>query len=550
MCENGKFDFRGVSYETLRTDLAALIAIPTFAQSSPAASPFDGKSWWGYVKVLADDNMEGRETGSPGLQRAAAYIVEQLKNDGLEPAGVNGYYQPVKLISRQIDESGSSLALVSNGATEPLVLGEDAMFSTRADLAPEVDAPLVFVGYGLNVPEKKYNDFAGLDLKGKVVVIISGSPSEMPSPLASHYQSLSERAHALRAAGAIGIVSIPNPASMDIPWSRMKLARTRPSMALADPSMNESAGIQLLVTFNPAEAEKLFQGSGHSFEEIASLAKDRKPIPTFPLTASIKAHAQVIVTNVDSDNVVAKFPGTDPKLKNEYVVLSAHMDHLGIGEPINGDKIYNGAMDNGSGSALVLDIANSLHRSHAKLKRSVLFLFVTGEEKGLLGSKYFATKPTVPKDSIVADINTDMFLPIFPLKILTVYGLDESTLGAMARQVGQAQGVQVQADPQPLRNAFIRSDQYSFIRQGVPSVAMKVGFAPDSPEAATEKKWLTERYHAPSDDLDQPVDLAAAGKFEDIVQALAIKVANDPQRPQWNSDSFFNRFVVAAGQGR
>ena len=530
--------------------LLLLIAIPTFAQSSPAASPFDGKSWWGYVKVLADDNMEGRETGSPGLQRAAAYIVEQLKNDGLEPAGVNGYYQPVKLISRQIDESGSSLALVSNGATEPLVLGEDAMFSTRADLAPEVDAPLVFVGYGLNVPEKKYNDFAGLDLKGKVVVIISGSPSEMPSPLASHYQSLSERAHALRAAGAIGIVSIPNPASMDIPWSRMKLARTRPSMALADPSMNESAGIQLLVTFNPAEAEKLFQGSGHSFEEIASLAKDRKPIPTFPLTASIKAHAQVIVTNVDSDNVVAKFPGTDPKLKNEYVVLSAHMDHLGIGEPINGDKIYNGAMDNGSGSALVLDIANSLHRSHAKLKRSVLFLFVTGEEKGLLGSKYFATKPTVPKDSIVADINTDMFLPIFPLKILTVYGLDESTLGAMARQVGQAQGVQVQADPQPLRNAFIRSDQYSFIRQGVPSVAMKVGFAPDSPEAATEKKWLTERYHAPSDDLDQPVDLAAAGKFEDIVQALAIKVANDPQRPQWNSDSFFNRFVVAAGQGR
>ncbi len=528
------------------------VAIPTFAQSSPAnsAASFDGKSWWSYVKVLADDNMEGRETGSPGLQRAAAYIVEQLKNDGLEPAGVNGYYQSVKLISRQIDESGSSLALVRNGTPEPLTLGEDAMFSTRADLAPEVDAPLVFVGYGLNVPEKKYNDFAGLNLKGKVVVIISGSPSDMPSPLASHYQSLSERAQALRAAGAIGIVSIPNPASMDIPWSRMKLARTRPSMALADPSMNESAAIKLLVTFNPAEAEKLFQGSGHTFDEIAALAKDRKPIPTFALTASIRAHAKVIVKDLESDNVVARLPGTDPKLKNEYVVLSAHMDHLGIGEPINGDKIYNGAMDNGSGSALVLDIANSLHLSHAKLKRSVLFLFVTGEEKGLLGSKYFATKPTVPKDSIVADINTDMFLPIFPLKILTVYGLDESTLGAMARQVGQEQGVQVQADPQPLRNAFIRSDQYSFIRQGVPSVAMKVGFAPDSPEAATEKKWLTERYHAPSDDLNQPVDLAAAGKFEDIVQTLAIQVANGPQRPQWNSDSFFNRFVVAAGQGR
>lgn len=535
-----------------RCALMMLLAIATFAQTSPApaASQFDGKSWWSYVKVLADDNMEGRETGSAGLRRAAAYIVDQLKNDGLEPAGVNGYYQPVKLISRQIDESGSSLELVRSGATEPLTLGEDAMFSTRVDLAAEVDAPLVFVGYGLNVPEKKYNDFAGLDLRGKVAVIISGSPSEMPSALASHYQSMGERAQALRAAGAVGMISIPNPASMDIPWGRMKLARTRPSMALADPSMNESAGIRLLVTFNPAEAEKLFQGSGHTFDEIAALAKDRKPIPTFPLTATIRAHAKVLVTDVESDNVVAKLAGTDPKMRNEYVVLSAHMDHLGIGEPINGDKIYNGAMDNGSGSALVLDIANSLHRSHAKLKRSVLFLFVTGEEKGLLGSKYFATKPTVPKDSIVANINTDMFLPIFPLTILTVYGLDESTLGAMARQVGQERGVQVQADPQPLRNAFIRSDQYSFIRQGVPSVAMKVGFAPDSPEAAAEKKWLTERYHAPSDDLDQPVDLSAAGKFEDIVQALAIKVANDSQRPQWNSDSFFNRFVVAAGQGR
>src|SRR5580700_8105682 len=166
-----------------------LVAVCAFS-AQVAPTHFDGKTWWSYVKVLADDNMEGRETGSAGLRRAAAYIVDRLKNDGLEPAGVNGYYQPVKLISRQIDESGSSLELVRSGATEPLTLGEDAMFSTRVDLAAEVDASLVFVGYGLNVPEKKYNDFAGLDLKGKVAVIISGSPSEMPSALASHYQSM------------------------------------------------------------------------------------------------------------------------------------------------------------------------------------------------------------------------------------------------------------------------------------------------------------------------------------------------------------------------
>ncbi len=534
--------------------LVLLLSIATVAQnaSAPAAgaSSFDGTSWWNYVKVLADDNMEGRETGSEGLRKAAAYIVEQLKSDGLEPAGNNGYYQPVKLVSRQIDESGSSLALVRKGTTEPLVLGQDAMFSTRVDLAPEVDAPLVFAGYGLDVPEKKYNDFAGLKLKGKVVVIISGSPADMPAALASHYQSMSERSRALRSAGAIGVISIPNPASMDIPWSRMTLARARPSMKLADPALNESQGIQLLVVFNPADAEKLFQGSGHSFEELAALAKDRKALPRFPLTASIKARAKVIQKPVESANVVAKLPGSDPKLKDEYVVLSAHMDHLGIGEPINADRIYNGAMDNGSGSALVLDLAHSLAHSPAKLKRSLLFLLVTAEEKGLLGSKYFATYPTVPKQSMVADINTDMFLPIYPLKLLTIYGMNESTLGDMARQVAQQHGVEVQPDPEPLRNSFIRSDQYSFIRQGVPSVVMSVGYKPGTPEATAHKQWLTQRYHAPSDDVKQPVDLAAAGKFEDIVQALAIKVANDPQRPQWGDDSFFNRFKVVPLTGR
>ena len=536
-----------------RLFILALLSTALVAQNSPApkaASPnFDGKSWWEYVKILAADDMEGRETGSEGLRKAQTYIVEQLKTAGLEPAGINGFYQPVKFVSRQIDESGSSLALVRDGKDVPLVLGEDAMFSTRVDLAPEVDAPLVFAGYGLHVPEKDYDDFAGLDLKGKVAVIITGSPAEMPAALASHYQSTAERARALRAAGAVGMISIPNPASMDIPWSRMTLARARPSMALADPKLNDSRGIKLLVVFNPADADKLFEGSPYKFQQLADLAKERKPLPRFALNASIKAHAKVIQTDVESDNIVAKLPGTDPKLKDEYVVLSAHIDHLGIGEPINGDRIYNGAMDNGSGSALILDIAKSLQHSQVKLKRSVLFLWVTAEEKGLLGSRYFAANPTVPRASIVADINTDMFLPIYPLKVLTVYGLDESSLGALVRDVAQQQGIAVQSDPEPLRNAFIRSDQYSFIRQGIPSLAMQVGYKPGTPEAATHKQWLTQRYHAPSDDINQPVDLEAAGKFEDIVQALAVKVADDPQRPQWENSSFFRRFVVVPNVG-
>jgi len=536
-----------------RIVVLAVLSTALLAQNPPApkaaSSNFDGKSWWDYVKILAADDMEGRETGSEGLRKAQAYIVEQLKAAELEPAGVNGFYQPVKFISHQIDESGSRLALVHNGKDEPLVLGEDAMFSTRVDLAPEVDAPLVFAGYGLRVPEKDYDDFAGLDLKGKVAVIISGSPAEMPAPLASHYQSTSERARALRAAGAIGMISIPNPGAMDIPWSRMTLARTRPSMALADPKFDDARGVKLYVVFNPADADKLFEGSPYKFQQLADLAKERKPLPRFALRASIKAHAKVIQKDVESDNIVAKLPGTDSKLKDEYVVLSAHIDHLGIGEPINGDRIYNGAMDNGSGSALILDIANSLQHSQVKTKRSVLFLWVSAEEKGLLGSRYFAANPTVPKGSIVADINTDMFLPIYPLKVLTVFGLDESSLGPLVRDVAQQQHVLVQADPEPLRNAFIRSDQYSFIRQGVPAVAMQVGYKPGTPEATAHKQWLTQRYHAPSDDTNQPVDLEAAGKFEDIIQAVAIRVANDPQRPIWENGSFFRRFVVVPNMG-
>jgi hypothetical protein len=204
--------------------IGTFIAVPVLSQPA-GKNIFDGKTWWEHVKVLADDKMEGRDTGSEGLRKAEAYVVDQLKQLELEPAGKDGYYQPVKFQSRQIIEKDSSAALVRDGKAEPLMLGDDIIFSTRVDLAPEVEAPLVFVGYGLKVPENNYDDLAGLDLKGKVVVILSGSPAEIPGSLASHYQTAAERWKALQAAGAVGAVSIPNPASMDVPWSRIALNR-------------------------------------------------------------------------------------------------------------------------------------------------------------------------------------------------------------------------------------------------------------------------------------------------------------------------------------
>ena len=501
-----------------------------------------GDRWWQHIAYLASDRLEGRLTGSEGHRLAAAYVAGEFEKAGLKPAGIDAYIQPVKFHARKIVEKDSSLALVRDGTVEPLALGDDAYISTRVDPAATLEAPLVFVGYGLVVPEKNYDDFAGLDLRGKIAVSISGSPGDIPGPLASHYHSAREHNRFLERAGAAGTIGIQNPKSMDIPWDRASLSRFQVSMSLADPKLDESHAVQLSLVWNPAHAEKLFAGSGHTFAELLALADERKPLPHFALPVTLRAKTAVERSEVESQNVAAIHPGSDPQLKNEYVVLSAHLDHLGIGEPIRGDRIYNGAMDDASGVASLLDMAQTLHESHVKTKRSILFVAVTGEEKGLLGSTFFANHPTVNKSRIVADLNVDMFLPLFPLRLMTVYGLNESDLGPLSREVAERLGVRIQDDQEPLRNIFIRSDQYSFIREGVPALAFKVGYAKGSPEETIAKTWLKERYHAPSDDINQPVDKACAAKFNQVVLELAKVVANRAERPRWNAGSFFRRF--------
>src|SRR4051794_12886803 len=514
------------------------------ADGAPTATE---KRWWAHVEALANDGMEGRNTGSPAHRRAADYVAGQFKKSGLEPAGVGGgFIQPVAFKTRRIIEAQSSLALVNGGRTEPLTLGEDANISVRVDPAPSVDAPLVFAGYGLSIPERNINDFAGINLRGAMVVYLAGTPKSLPGPLQAHFGSAAERWKMYKAAGAIGTVSIANPKSMDIPWARSTLARLQPAMSLADTTLDDAAGQQLSVTMNPAHADKLFAGSGHTFAEILALADSDKPLPAFALPARLKATAAVERSQVESQNVAGILGGSDPKRRDEFVVVSAHLDHLGIGGAVNGDTIYNGAMDNASGIAAILEVAASLHDTNAKPARSLLFVAVTGEEKGELGSRYFAAHPTVPRASIVANVNTDMFLPLFPLKMLMVLGLDESDLGSDIRATAKAVGVTVQADPEPQRNRFVRSDQYSFVKVGIPALAMKVGYAANSPEAAIAAKWTAERYHAPSDDLQQPIDRSAAGKYVEVVRDLAVRIANRTDRPKWNEASFFKRFAPGA----
>ncbi len=538
----------------LLASLLAAAAVASCTAPPPAASGSGGQAaapandaaarWFAHVEFLADDDMRGRETGSPEHRKAADYVADQFERAGLEPAGIAGYMQPVTFRSRRIDESKSSLALVRRGKEVPVVLGDEATFSMRIDAAPQVEAPLVFAGHGLVIPELNHDDFAGLDVTGKVVVHLSGSPRNVPGALSAHYQSAAERWNALKQRGAIGTITIPNPKAMDVPWERSAPNRLNPSMALADASTDDTAGAQVSIAFNPAKAERLFEGSGHTLAEVLKVADEGKALPHFALATSMKATVAVESQAVESQNVVGLVKGSDPDLADEYVVLSAHLDHVGVGAAINGDDIYNGAMDNASGIATLIESAKVV--AAARPKRSVLFVAVTAEEKGLLGSRYFALHPTVPKANLVANINMDMFLPLFPMKTVMVLGLDESSLGDDVRAVAQGLGVAVQADPEPQRNRFIRSDQYSFIREGVPALAMKVGYEEGSPEAKIAADWTRERYHGPADDLAQPIDRTAAVLFTDLTGKLCVQIANRAERPEWKAESFFRRFAKPA----
>jgi Peptidase family M28 len=503
-----------------------------------------GKAWWKNVEYLASDSLEGRNVASAGYDKAAAYVASQFDAAGLQPAGTEKYFQPVDFTETSLNAAQSSVALVRDGHASAVDVPGEAQLGYSPHSAHDIEAPVVFAGYGLVIPEAHYDDLKGLPVKGAIVAFLTGGPESIDGNIRSHYSSAEERWKALHHAGAAGIISIPNPKTMEIPWSRQMATWGRPRMSLADPSLSKTEGLLFSASWNPDKADDLLRGSGHDFSQIVNAATSNQPLPHFALMAKINAKVSTSERRVASKNVAAMRPGSDPKLKNQVVVISAHLDHLGVGKAVDGDSIYNGAMDDASGVASVIEIAKSLGRKRMALVRSILFLTVTGEEKGELGSEYFAGHPTA-KGPIVADINMDMFLPLFPLKWLEVQGLNESSLGDDIRDVASTAGVKVQADKEPNRNRFIRSDQYSFIKKGVPSLAFKFGFVPGGEEDKIFKAWYRDRYHGLKDDLSQPVDVEAAAQFNAILENLAVKVANAPQAPAWKPASFFRRFLAA-----
>jgi hypothetical protein len=520
-----------------------LLLLPCLLLFLPVPVKADGPAatqWWSDVSRLANDRMEGRMTGSPGYDRAAAYVISRLQAEGLKPAGIKGYLQPVALQQQVVDQDSSQAELLGvDGSVTPLKVGDQILVTAGQGPRPKsVEAPLVFLGYGLHLPAQGHDDFAGQDLKGKIAVVISGGPADLPGALKSNARS--ERNKELARLGALGIISLTTPKQVEIVWERQKLLARGPGMYLADVKLRETGKPFFAATFDPAQSDVLFRGSGHGFGELAALADDSKPLPLFALPFHLKASVVARYSRLTSPNIAAVLEGGDPTLKSEYVAVSAHLDHLGIGAPINGKRIYDGAMDDASGVATVLDIAHRL-RQGPRPRRSILFLFFTAEEKGLLGSAYYARRPTVPKGSIVADLNFDMSLPLWSLKSVYAPGQNESTLGQDAQAVAASENLQMVPDPLPDRNVFIRTDQFSFVRQGIPALVFKFGFAKGTPEFQTEHDWRANRYHSPSDDLDQPVMKEDAVKLDDFVAALAMRVANADSRPHWLPDSVFRK---------
>ena len=526
----------------LKLVVGALAIAMAAAPLVHAADDPTGARWWRHIERLAADDTAGRLPGTPGYEIAARYVEAQFRELGLQPAGVTGYRQPVDFVEMTVLAVRSSARLKGPAGERRLAVGDEILFGSGGPQPKAFDAPLVFLGYGLHLPEAGYDDFDGVELKGKIAVVIGGGPSDLPGNLKSH-AARELRNRTLVDRGAIGVISIPLPSAMDIPWDRQIKLSSQPGMFLADATLRPVKGVFFSAGFNPARAAALFAGADSTLAQVLAAAEAGQRLRSFALKTAISGSVATRERAVTSPNLIARLEGSDPTLKAENVVVSAHLDHLGIGEPIAGQRMYRGVMDDASGVASVLEIAHSLAEG-PRPKRSILFVIVTAEEKGLLGSRYFANRPTVPPKSLVADLNFDMPLPLFPLKSVILIGYPETTLTDTARRIADPLGLKLSPDRQPNRNAFIRTDLYSFVQVGVPGVAFSFGYEPGSPEERTRAEWRTLRYHSPADDLAQPVDKPAAAQLNAFVTAMARDVANDPQRPTWKSDSFFRRFAA------
>ncbi len=508
-----------------------------------------------HIRFLSDSLLTGRAPGTPGYEIAARYVAAQLEGMGLRPGVSGSWYQPVPLQKAVTDEAASFLTLTLNGKEQKLVDAKDYILSTwfaspagkdGSRARSDVSAPLDFVGFGVTAPDQNYDDYAGVDVHGKIVVILSGAPSVFPSTERAYYSDGNVKAKNALAHGAVGELEISLPED----WKRYPWEWWIPQVQMGEMRWLNKAGVphdffpdlRGNALLSEQGAAKLFAGASKTLDQVFASARANKP-QTFALPGSAHIHTEAVQSLVKSTNIIAELEGSDPALRGEHVVFTAHVDHLGICPAVNGDNVCHGALDNASGTAALLEIARAYASLPKPPRRSVLFVFVTGEELGLLGSDYFVHYPIVPLKSIVANVNMDGAPgEYYAMKDVVPLGAEHSTPGDDVAVAGRLLGYDVSPDPMPEEVNFIRSDQYSFVLQGVPAVDVTDGIHAIDPAIdglALQKKWLLTRYHTPLDSMDQPMDFDAMAKGAVMNFLIGYRVAQHDAAPEWNKGDFF-----------
>ncbi len=542
---------------------ALLLSTTAFAQTTPAPAPAvvdvntlsnDERAMRSHVMFLASDAMQGREAGTDAYDVAAQYVAAQYYAQGLVPAGTDGsYLQQVPLIAFKAADKGS-FAVNRGGQNTALEFGVDYIpgaTSSRPEVT--VDAPVVFVGHGIVAPEFKRDDYAGVDVKGKVVALFSGAPASFNGEVRAHFGNVANKAAYAASRGAVGVIVLESPQSARVrPFARLAETYdlTRMSWMKADGTGFDIAGnAPVLGTVSAAGAAKLFAGARTGWDAINNQAAgEGATFKAFELPSRLNATIRSTSEKVESPNVAGMIVGSDPKLRDEVIVLTAHLDHVGIGRPnASGDTIYNGAMDNAVGIASLIENARRFKEQGVRPKRSILFLAVTAEEKGLVGADYFARNPTVRREQMVANVNLDMPIITFKFEDMVAFGAERSTLGPITKAAVEGIGVTLSPDPMPEQGFFVRSDHYRFVQQGVPSVFLWPGTK--GPGKAAFDHFLSTHYHQASDELDQQpnIDWASGVRFIEANFAITKAIADAPERPRWNKGDFFGTLYKGYG---
>ena len=504
----------------------------------------------GHMNFLAHDLLEGRDTGSRGHEIASLYIATEFQRHGLTPAGENNtFMQRVGFRKGLLDQASPSLVLSKNGETTELAFPNDYLVGPNLGYKEaKVAAPLVFVGYGIVAPSLEHDDYANIDVKGKIVVVLGGKPVSFPSEVGSHVSSGAQKSNYAADRGAIGFITVQTPASeKSRPYDRSKLYTKAPRMAWVskdgEPG-NMRTELKARAFFSMSAAQSLFSGAAVSLDDIyKQLENDLSP-QAFDLPFELSLSYTTSHEDVSSPNVVAMLEGSDPVLKNEYVVYTAHSDHLGISKSVEKDKINNGAMDNATGTAVLMETARMFSQMQVAPKRSILFVAVTGEEKGLLGADYFVRNPTRPVENLIANVNLDMPLLTYEFADVIAFGASHSSMGEKVASAVANADITLTDDPWPELNLFTRSDHYAFVKQGIPSVFLVTGIESKTPGidgSEVLNTFLANHYHRPSDDMNQAFVWEAARTFTQVNFEIGLTLGNDANRPTWNEDSFFGQ---------